>query len=156
MEYGSLCWQFICLWVWWLWGFLFFFLKIVVLIANSQLKWSEVKLLSCVRLFVTPWTVAYQAPPSMGFSRQEYWRGLPLPSPLNECKFSVTLVSWCCAWVVFSRSGMSSSLRPRRLQHTRLLCPLCPGVWSHSCSLSQWGCLTISSSATPFSICCGW
>ena len=37
---------------------------------------SEVKSLSCVRLFVTPWTVAYQAPPSMGFSRQEYWSGL--------------------------------------------------------------------------------
>ena len=41
----------------------------------------NVKLLSHVRLFVTPWTVAYQAPPSMGFSRQEYWRGLPFPSP---------------------------------------------------------------------------
>ena len=39
------------------------------------------KLLSCVRLFVTPWTIAYQAPPSMGFSRQEYWSGLPFPSP---------------------------------------------------------------------------
>ena len=38
-------------------------------------------LLSCVRLFGTPWTVAYQAPPSMGFSRQEYWNGLPFPSP---------------------------------------------------------------------------
>ena len=37
--------------------------------------------LSCVRLFATPWTVAYQAPPSMGFSRQEHWSGLPLPSP---------------------------------------------------------------------------
>ena len=37
--------------------------------------------LSCVPLFATPWTVAYQAPPSMGFSRQEYWRGLPFPSP---------------------------------------------------------------------------
>ena len=37
--------------------------------------------LSRVRLFVTPWTVAHQAPPSMGFSRQEYWRGLPFPSP---------------------------------------------------------------------------
>ena len=41
----------------------------------------EVKLLSCVWLFATPWTVACQAPPSMGFSRQEYWRGLPFPSP---------------------------------------------------------------------------
>ena len=39
------------------------------------------KLLSCVRLFATPWTVAYQAPPSMRVSRQEYWSGLPFPSP---------------------------------------------------------------------------
>ena len=42
---------------------------------------SEVKWLSCVRLFATPWIVAYQAPLSMGFSRQEYWSGLPFPSP---------------------------------------------------------------------------
>ena len=41
----------------------------------------KVKSLSCVRLFATPWTVAYQAPPSMGFPRQEYWSGLPFPSP---------------------------------------------------------------------------
>ena len=41
----------------------------------------KVKLLRCVRFFVTPWAVAYQAPPSMGFSRQEYWSGLPFPSP---------------------------------------------------------------------------
>ena len=39
------------------------------------------KPLSRVRLFVTPWTVAYQAPLFMGFSRQEYWSGLPFPSP---------------------------------------------------------------------------
>ena len=36
---------------------------------------------SRVRLLATPWTAAYQAPPSMGFSRQEYWSGVPLPSP---------------------------------------------------------------------------
>ena len=41
----------------------------------------KVKSLSRVRLFATPWTVAYQAPPSVGFSRQEYWSGLPFPSP---------------------------------------------------------------------------
>ena len=41
----------------------------------------EVKLLSCVQLFVTPWTVAHQDPPSMGFSRQEYWSEQPFPSP---------------------------------------------------------------------------
>ena len=40
-----------------------------------------VKSLSRVRLFATPWTVAPQAPPSMGFCKQEYWSGLPLPSP---------------------------------------------------------------------------
>ena len=40
----------------------------------------KVKLLSDVRLFATPWTIAHQAPPSMGFSRQEYWSGLPFPS----------------------------------------------------------------------------
>ena len=43
----------------------------------------KVKSLSRVRLFVTPWTVAYQAPPSMGFYMQEYWTGLPFPSPGN-------------------------------------------------------------------------
>ena len=46
---------------------------ISVLLAQS--------LLSCVRLFVTPWTVARQAPLSTGFPRQEYWSGLPFPSP---------------------------------------------------------------------------
>ena len=41
----------------------------------------KVKSLSHVRLFATPWTVAYQAPQSVEFSRQEYWSGLPFPSP---------------------------------------------------------------------------
>ena len=45
-------------------------------------KWKvKVKSLSSVRLSATPWTAAHQAPPSMGFSRQEYWSGVPLPSP---------------------------------------------------------------------------
>ena len=48
------------------------------LIIESEVK---VKSLSPVRIFVTPWTVAYQAPLSMGFSRQECWSGLPFPSP---------------------------------------------------------------------------
>ena len=47
----------------------------------AHLKWKKVKLLSHVWLFATPWTVAYKAPPSMGFFRQEYWSGLPFPSP---------------------------------------------------------------------------
>ena len=44
-------------------------------------KKKKKKSLSHVQLFATPWTVVYQAPPSMGFSRQEYWSGLPFPSP---------------------------------------------------------------------------
>ena len=45
-------------------------------------KWKvKVKSLTHVRLLATPWTAAYQVPPSVGFSRQEYWSGLPLPSP---------------------------------------------------------------------------
>ena len=44
---------------------------------------SESEAAQSCRLFTTPWTAAYQAPPSMGFSRQEYWSGLPLPSPFG-------------------------------------------------------------------------
>ena len=55
----------------------------ILLDFQSLLSESErkVKSLSRVRLFATPWTVAHQVPPSMGFSRQEYWRGWPFPSP---------------------------------------------------------------------------
>ena len=49
-------------------------------ITPERTKKVKVKSLSA-RLFATPGTVAYQAPPSMGFSRQEYWNGLPFPSP---------------------------------------------------------------------------
>ena len=49
---------------------------------SSAWKWKvKVKLLSCALLLATPWTAAYQAPPSIWFSRQEYWSGVPLPSP---------------------------------------------------------------------------
>ena len=50
-------------------------------VKHDWSDWSEVKLFSHIRLFETPWTVAHQAPLSMGFSRQEYWGGLPFPSP---------------------------------------------------------------------------
>ena len=49
----------------------------------NKVKRSEVKSFSHVQLFATPWTVVHQAPPSMEFSRQEYWRGLPCPPPGN-------------------------------------------------------------------------
>ena len=54
----------------------------VAISFSNAWKWKvKVKPLSCVRLLATPWTAAYQAPPHMGFSRQEYWRRVPLPSP---------------------------------------------------------------------------
>ena len=48
---------------------------------TDMLLSKRVKSLSRVRLFATLWTVTYRAPPSVGFSRQEYWSGLPFPSP---------------------------------------------------------------------------
>ena len=57
-------------------------LEWVAISFSNAWKWKvKVKLLSCVQLLATPWTAAYQAPPSMGFFRQEYWSGVPLPSP---------------------------------------------------------------------------
>ena len=76
-------------------------------------------LLSCfshVRLCATPWTVAYQAPPSLGFSRQEHWSGLPFPSPMHESE------KW--KW---SRSVVSNSVRPRGLQPSPPGSPVPPG-----------------------------
>ena len=58
-------------------------LEWVAIVYSIVWKWKvKVKWLSGVRLVATPWTAAYQAPPSMGFSRQEYWSGVPSPSPL--------------------------------------------------------------------------
>ena len=67
---------------------------------------------SHVRLSTTPETAAHQAPLSLGFSRQEYWSGLPFPSPMHERE------KW--KW---SRSVMSDSSQPHGLQPIRLLCP---------------------------------
>ena len=55
----------------------------VILLVNLFLTGVLLSRFSRVRLCATPWTAAYQAPPSMGFSRQEYWSGLPLPSPVT-------------------------------------------------------------------------
>ena len=58
-------------------------LEWVAISFSNAWKWKvKVKSLSCVRLLAIPWTVAYQAPLSMGLSRQEYWSGVPLPSPV--------------------------------------------------------------------------
>ena len=89
-------------------------LEWVAISFSSAWKWKvKVKLLSRIRLLVTPRTAAHQAPLSMGFSRQEYWSGVP--SPWIWC-YSV----YVC---VLSGSVMSDSFRPFGLEPVRLLCP---------------------------------
>ena len=82
-------------------------LEWVAISFSNAWKWKvKVKSLSRVQLLATSWTAAYQAPPSMGFSRQEYWSGVPLPSPFpfTNCsyihlihsyqKFCITYKTW--------------------------------------------------------------
>ena len=80
--------------------------------ANFALLLLLLSHFSCVRLCAIPQTAAHQAPPSLGFSRQEHWSGLPFPSPTHESE------KW--KW---SRSVMSDSWQPHGLRPTRLLCP---------------------------------
>ena len=87
-------------------------LEWVAISFSSAWKWEvKVKSFSCVQCFATPWPVAYQAPPSMGVPRQEYWSGVPLPSPQarrREVLFKMslgeggwaTIVTW--EWVQWS------------------------------------------------------
>ena len=64
-------------------------LEWVAISFSNAWKWKvKVKSLSHVRLLVTPWTAAHQAPPSMGFSRQEYWSGVPLPANITYIKLN--------------------------------------------------------------------
>ena len=59
-------------------------LEWVAISFSNAWKWKvKVKLLSRIRLFTTPWTAGHQAPPSMGFSREKYWSGVPLPFPVK-------------------------------------------------------------------------
>ena len=125
---------------------------------------------SSVRLFATLWTVACQAPLSVGFSRQECCRGLrrpflwDLPDPeiepaspasktLKADSLSIGLPPQFSS-VQFRRSVVSDSLRPHESQHTRPPCPSpTPGVHSDSRPSSQWCHPAISSSVVPFSSC---
>ena len=91
-------------------------LEWVAISFSNTWKWKvKVKSLSCVRLFATPWTTAYQAPPSMRFSRQEYRSGLPLPSPFKQSATAKLLQS--CPTLCDPRDGSPpGSPVPRILQ----------------------------------------
>ena len=82
-------------------------LEWVAISFSNGWKWKvKVKSLSCLQLSATPWTVAYQAPPSMGFSRQEYWSGLPFPSPFY---FWVALNHWMVFCLDFQKNILNLS-----------------------------------------------
>ena len=77
---------------------------------SNAWKWKvKVKLLSHVRLLVTPWTTAHQAPPSMRFSRQKYWSGVPLPSPYM-CSVHFSSVTQLCPTVCDPMNGSTPGL----------------------------------------------
>ena len=80
----------------------------------------KVKSLSHIRLFATSWSVAHQAPPSMGFSRQEYWSGLPFPSPLDylltEQGVSPVVNTNCCTFEKLKLSYTRSLSKPLGLK----------------------------------------
>ena len=78
----------------------------------NMLCYAMLSHFSHVRLCATPETAVHQAPPPLGFSRQEHWSGLPFPSPVHESE------KW--KW---SRSVVSDSQGPHGLQPNRLLCP---------------------------------
>ena len=70
-------------------------LEWVAISFSNAWEWKlKVKSISRVRLLATPWTAAYQVPPSMGFSRQEYWSGVPLPSPHLPRKVLTNIINW--------------------------------------------------------------
>ena len=104
-------------------------LEWVAISFSNARKWKvKVKSLSCVQPLVTPWTATYQAPPSMGFARQQYWKGLPLPSPnrqLNEYKRTPSnvidhlLTSITFRELLKSRKSKYSSQKPNMVyKHT--------------------------------------
>ena len=61
---------------------------------HRYIQFSSVQSLSCVWLLATPWTAAHQVSPSMGFSRQEYWSGVPLPSPIWKLTYHLIYVNF--------------------------------------------------------------
>ena len=77
-------------------------------------------MLSCVRFFVTPWTVAFQAPLSMGFFRQDYWSGLPCPSP-GDLPDLENLVLLHCRQILYHLSYQGSPYLPVRCQQLVVL-----------------------------------
>ena len=115
---------------------------------SSSNAWKgkvKVNFLSRVRLLVTPWTAAHQAPPSMGFSRQEYRSGMPLPSPSYTLGIHYSPILPLCfsrleIWSLKDPEGRTHLWSPEPLQLyllDRLKLPACPFLFTRTPS---WTC----------------
>ena len=92
-------------------------LEWVAIFLSNAWKWKvKVKSRSRVQLLATPWTAAYQAPPSMGFSRQEYWSGVPLPSPFYGAHNHYNYVYTKCEILYLMNSSLSRLWEKRNLE----------------------------------------
>ena len=122
-------------------------LEWVAISFSNAWKWKvKVKSLSRVRLLATPWTAAYQAPPSMGFSRQEYWSGVPLPSrSILLAKLNMIIL---LLLLLLSRF---SCVRPHRQQPTRL-----PRPWDSPGKNTGVGCHFLLQCMKVKSLCHAW
>ena len=95
-------------------------LEWVAVSFSNAWKWKvKMKSLSRVRLLATSWTAAYQAPLSMGFSRQEYWSGVPLPSPSHPylSKMSIAIYHLHHTEIFFTLSCTHVSIKGRKTKH---------------------------------------
>ena len=98
-------------------------LEWVAISLSNAWKWKvKVKWLSHVRLLATSWTAAHQAPPSMGLSRQEYWSGLPLPSPNARCFQIVSFLILVKIWLIYISFPFAAMYKSVILIHTAVLC----------------------------------
>ena len=92
-------------------------LEWVAISFSNAWKWKvKVKSLSYLWLFETPWTAAHQAPLSMGFSRQEYWSGLPLPYPEYRCELDVKKAEQQCFWTMVLKKTLESPLNSKEIK----------------------------------------
>ena len=90
------------------------------------------KSLSCVWLLATPWTAAHQVPPPMGFSRQEYWSGVPLPSPIWKLTYHLIYVNFKGRKMTDLRVSQAPSAFCSHLCHSLLV-----WYWASHCHLQN-------------------
>ena len=106
---------------------------------------------SCVRLFMIPWTIAHEAPLSMGFHRQDCWSGLPFPTPgttINKFLLKNTGLPWWLRWLSVCRQRGRPGFDPwvgkipwrRKWQPTPVLLPEVSYGWTSLVGYSPWGC----------------